>query len=98
MLKHLLGPSSGIGDLRGDLDAATVRMREMAHRVANATNGVEPGFEESLEAALQGEEATGEIDLEVEMVALANEQIRYDASADLLRRTYERLRSAVRGA
>ena len=98
MLKHLLGPSSGVGTLKGDLDAATSRMREMAHRVANATNGVEPDFEQGLQAALEGREATAEVDLEAEMVALANEQIRYDASADLLRRTYERLRSAVRGA
>ena len=97
MLNQLLGRISGVGELKEDLGVSSSRLRETAHRIANATNGVEPGFDDALNGAMAGETNGTEVDLETEMVALANEQIRYDASADLLRRTYERLRNAVRG-
>lgn len=97
MLNQLLGRISGVGELKEDLGISSSRLRETAHRIANVTNGVEPGFDDALNGAMAGEQRDPEIDLETEMVALANEQIRYDASADLLRRTYERLRNAVRG-
>ncbi len=69
-----------------------VRSREIAHRVANASNGTTASFESALGEALEG----GEVDLEVEMVKLADEQIRYEAMGQLLQKVYGQIRSTMR--
>ena len=59
-----------------------------------------PGsFDEALQAAdaAANPGAMEPVDLETEMVRLANEQIRYDTSATLLQRVYVQLRASVRG-
>jgi flagellar basal body rod protein FlgB len=61
----------------------------IAHRVANATND----FASELRGAMMGGE---DVDLEQEMVALADEQIRFDAASRLLRRMYDQVRSSIR--
>ena len=101
MLNRLLfGSGTEIGVLRESLGHSTTRMREIAHRVSNVTNGVDEPFSRALSqvSAAGGEDSNGpEVDLEKEMVALANEQIRFDAGASLLQRAYARLRASVRG-
>ena len=104
MIKTLFGAGSSPAMLREGLNGSVVTLRETAHRVANATNGLGPGgtedadpFAEALdEAAAVGDGP--EVDLETEMVELANEQIRYDTGATLLQRVYAQLRSATRSS
>ena len=38
----------------------------------------------------------GEVDLETEMVALADEQIRFEAATRLLQKVYQQVRASVR--
>jgi flagellar basal body rod protein FlgB len=89
-----MGAGSTVDALRQELDASAARSREIAHRVANASNAPVASFTSSLGAALEVER----IDLEVEMVALANEQIRYEAMSEILSKVYGQIRSSVRGS
>jgi len=101
MLKSLFGVGTAPAGLREGLDGSTAKLRETAHRVANATNGLGPNGERAFPSELEAAgvaRAAGEVDLEREMVELANEQIRYDTSATLLQRMYAQLRSSTRGA
>lgn len=70
------------------------RSREIAHRVANASNGPEASFETAYVQALDGEA----VDLEVEMVRLADEQIRYEAMGQMLQKVYGQLRTSLRSS
>ena len=102
MIGRLFGVGTPAAQLRNGLDDTSGNLRSIAHRVANAANGVpggSPRFDDVLQVAdpLGGEAAGEEVDLETEMVRLANEQIRYDTSATLLQRVYQQLRSSVRG-
>lgn len=91
MLNRLVGSDSTVAQLKEGLDASSQAVRRIAHRVANAGT---PDFAQ----ALQDAEATGDegIDLEQEMVALADEQLRFEATASLLQKQYQQLRSAIR--
>ena len=93
MIRGLLG-SSTVQGLREELDASMVRTREIAHRVTNASNDTTASFETALGEAMQSDE----IDLETEMVALAGEQIRYEAMGQLLQKVYGQIRSTMRSA
>ncbi|MFS8637834.1 MAG: hypothetical protein FWJ74_07080 [Gemmatimonadota bacterium] len=94
MLHGLIGRSTSVDTLKGGLDVSMRRTEAIAHRVANAST---PGFDH-FAAVLDGVAggALG-VDLEAEMVALADEQIRYDAMSRLLQRVYEQVRASVRG-
>lgn len=93
MIRGLLGSSSAFS-LREGLDASMARSREIAHRVANASNGPEASFETAYAQALDGEA----VDLEVEMVRLADEQIRYEAMGQMLQKVYGQLRTSLRSS
>ncbi len=95
MLTRLLGPETNAARLREGLDASVVRARGIAHRIANVGT---PGFAGALEAATaaEGTEAPQGVDLEKEMVELADEQIRFDALSRLLSKVYAGVRSSVR--
>ena len=93
MIHGLIG-SSTVQGLREEMDASIVRSREIAHRVANASNGTTASFESALDDAM----ASGEVDLEAEMVKLANEQIRYEATGQLLQKVYGQIRSTMRSS
>lgn len=93
MIRGLLGSSSALA-LREGLDASMARSREIAHRVANASNGAEASFEAALEHALDEEG----VNLEVEMVRLADEQIRYEAMGQMLQKVYGQLRTSLRSS
>lgn len=92
MLARLVGSGTKVAQLKDALDVSAANVRGIAHRVANAGT---PGFAASLEAATASADGT-EVDLEREMVALADEQLRFEAVATLLHRSYQGLRSAVR--
>ena len=92
MLTRLIGSGTAAEQLKEGLGASSRAVRGIAHRVANAGT---PDFAQALEAA----EAAGEgneVELEHEMVALADEQLRYEATASLLQKVYQQVRSAIR--
>ena len=92
MLARLIGSGTAAEQLKEGLTASTTAVRGIAHRVANAGT---PDFAQ----ALQDAQATGEgnqVELEREMVALADEQLRYEATASLLQKVYQQVRSAIR--
>lgn len=95
MLTRLLGTDSTAARLREGLDASVVRARGIANRIANAST---PGFAGALDAATAAQDgaAAEGVDLEAEMVALADEQIRFDAVSRLLQKVYAQVRSSVR--
>ena len=92
MLYGLFGRVSAAPQLREALDASAARRDAISQRVATASVGNATGF------ALPGVDAatTGAVDLEAEMVNLADETGRYEATAKLLERTYTALRQAIR--
>ena len=97
MLKGLIGRSTSVGTLKDGLDASMRRTQTTAQRVANASTPGAGGFAGELDGTMAAGEAAG-VDLEQEMVALADEQLRYDATARLLRKVYDQVRASVRGS
>jgi flagellar basal body rod protein FlgB len=91
VLNGLTGRSSVVADLKEGLNASARELRVIAHRVANASTP-ESGFGEVLDAA----NGAGPVDLEAEMVKLADEQLRFQAAAKLLEQVYAQIRSSVR--
>ena len=75
----------------------TQRTRLIADRVARATLGNSDGFAIPGAAAEPGSPGAGPVDVEAEMVSLADEQIRFEATAKLLTGAYEKLRLSIRG-
>ena len=92
MLYGFFGRVSAAPQLREALDASAQRRDVIAQRVSTASLQSQTGF--ALPGA--GPQAATGVDLEAEMTALADEQIRYETTAKLLERTYSRLRLAIR--
>ncbi|MCG8467532.1 MAG: hypothetical protein MJB57_04890 [Gemmatimonadetes bacterium] len=93
MLRGLLGDGSIASTLKLGLDDSTSRIAGIANRVANAAT---PGFEDIAPFSEDGIETPEPVDLEREMVALADESIRFDAQARLLRMSYDMIRVSMR--
>lgn len=72
------------------------RSRTIAHRVANESNARGASFQASLERAEGRDDSR--VDLETEMVHLADEQLRYDAMSRVLRDLYGQVRSSMRSS
>ena len=88
MLHRILGAGTSPELLKEGLGVSSRRVRDVAERVANASSG---DFATDLEAA----GASG-VDVEREMVSLADEQLRYEAASRLLQKVYAQIRSSVR--
>ena len=94
MLKNLFGPTSTSSMLRGGLEEASATHRAIAARVAGALKSSAGDFPGELEArTAQGR--LDEADLQRDMAALADTQLRYEADAKLLHAAYARLRTAI---
>ncbi|MBK6486385.1 MAG: hypothetical protein IPF98_05870 [Gemmatimonadetes bacterium] len=92
MLFGFFGRVSSAPQMRDALDASSQRVKGIAQRVSGATLQEQSGF-----ALPDGTTAPGEaVNLEAEMTALADEQLRYEATAKLLEKTYARMRLSVR--
>jgi hypothetical protein len=89
MLNRILGQGTSSALLREGLTAGSRRVRDVAERVANASND---NFAGRLNAAVGAEKP----DLEREMVRLADEQLRFEATTRLLQKVYAQVRSSVR--
>jgi flagellar basal body rod protein FlgB len=86
-----IGRTSMANQLKSALDVSAARSRGIADRVAQAS-AQNAQFSIPGQPAAQG----APIDLETEMVGLADEQLRYEATAKLLEKTYSGLREALR--
>ena len=89
MLFGFIDRVSNASTLREALDASSARSRAIASRVANATENGGTGFALPDDPGAPG---GGQVNLEAEMTSLADEQLRYSASASLLQKTYEQIR------
>lgn len=96
MLNRLFGSETTTAQLKTGMTDSTRAVRQIAHRVSNASTGEEGDFASALENASGVVDGRG-VDLEQEMVALAEEQLRYEATARLLQKVYQQIRTSVRG-
>ena len=98
MLYGFFGRVSSSVALRENMDQSTQRTRLIADRVSKATLEQQDGFALPEAQQAPGTSVEGPIDLEAEMVALADEQLHYEATARLLQRTYQSIRSSIRSS
>ena len=96
MLFGLIDRASSAATLRNALDQSVQRSRVIADRVSRASVNNGDGF--TLNAKNGDATAKGnDINVEDEMAALGDEQIRFLTTSRLLEKTYQSLRSAVSG-
>jgi hypothetical protein len=96
MLYGFFGRITSSTELRETLDASVQRTRLVADRVSKASLFNGDGFAIPPEEAEPGSELEGPIDLEAEMVSLADEQLYFEATARLLQKAYEQIRTSMR--
>lgn len=82
--------------LKQFLDLSTQRTRMIADRVAKATLQSPDGFALPEVGGQPGSTLEGPVDIEAEMVSLADEQLHFEATAKLLQKTYEQIRTSLR--
>ena len=98
MLFGLFDRASTASPLKSALDQSVQRSRGIADRVSKATLNNGDGF--ALKTT--GGEAAGNananpVNIEEEMTALADEQLRFLATSRLLEKTYASMRTAIKG-
>jgi flagellar basal body rod protein FlgB len=92
----LIERTTSASPLKAALDKSVDRSRGIADRVAKATVNSGDGF--ALEAKTGNAQATvNPVNVEDEMVSLADEQLRFLATSRLLEKTYQSLRTAIKG-
>ncbi len=96
MLYGFFGRTTRSTDLREALDASTQRTRLIADRVSKATLPNADGFAMPEVGQDPGTLQEGPVDLEAEMVSLADEQLNFEATARLLQKAYEQIRTSLR--
>ncbi len=94
MLFGFIDRTTSAAHLKEALDASAARVHGIQSRVAQASIGGD-GFALPTAAAAPGE-AGAPVDVEQEMASLADEQLRYEATAKLLEKAYQSLRTAIR--
>ena len=82
--------------LKQFLDLSTQRTRMIADRVSKATLQTADGFALPDAGVKPGSMLEGDVDIEAEMVSLADEQLHFEATAKLLQKTYEQIRISLR--
>jgi len=98
MLFGFINRVSSAASLRQGLDASSARVRAIGDRVAKASMQNADGFALAATSAesAQGAQPGPPVDLEAEMVSLADEQLRYETTAKLLEKTYSKIRLSIR--
>jgi len=99
MLFGLIDRTTSAAKLNSGLDRSMERQRGIADRVAKASLQNGDGFALKAEGsqAQQAVANANSVNIEDEMVGLADEQIRFAVTAKLLEKTYARLRSSIKG-
>ncbi len=96
MLKGMFGPGTLTAMLRGGLEETSATHKAIAQRVARTLQASSTSdFSRDL-AAHNASAQRAEEDLQRDMGALADTQLRYDADARLLHDAYAAFRSAMR--
>jgi flagellar basal body rod protein FlgB len=98
MIHGFFGRVSSANQLKQGLDVGSRQTRAIADRVAKASMQNQDGFampdaNTQIGAAPIGGEP---VDLEAEMVSLADQQLRFEATARLLQKAYEQIRMSIR--
>lgn len=96
MLYGFFGRVSNAALYKQSLDVSTQRTRIIADRVSKATMPNVDGFALPAAAVDPGTPLQGEVDLEAEMVSLADEQLHFETVARLLQGTYEKIRLSLK--
>lgn len=96
MLYGFVGRTTASTQLKQALDMGVQRTRVIADRVSKASLANTDGFALPGVPSEPGSLETGQVDMEAEMVSLADEQIRFEANSKLLQKSYEQLRSALK--
>ena len=99
MFSSLFGAGTRAAMLKGGLEENSRTQQAIAGRIARATQASASDFGAALAGAAGADGAAAqapEVDLQQEMVSLADVQLRYEASAKLLQETYSQLRTAIR--
>lgn len=97
MLYGFIGRVTAAPQLKEALDVGSQRARLIADRVSKATLANADGFNLPPVPGEPGSAEAGAVDLESEMVSLADEQIRFEATSKLLEKSYQQLRTSLRG-
>lgn len=97
MLYGFIGRVSPANSLKQGLDISAERTRLIADRVAKASLDGADGFAATLEGVQAAVRRPGDpVDLEAEMVSLADEQLRFETTARLLQKAYQQIRTSIR--
>ncbi len=96
MLFGFLNRVAPTDQLKQFLDLSTQRTRLIADRVSKATLQSPDGFALPEAGVKPGSSLEGPVDIEAEMVSLADEQLHFEATAKLLQKTYEQIRLSLR--
>jgi len=83
-------------DLKDALDLSAQRTRAIATRVSQASVNNGSGFALPVDPTTGKPTDGSDVDLEQEMTSLADEQLRFEATAKLLEKTYAQLRTAIK--
>ena len=96
MLYGFIGRVSAANQLKEGLDVSSQRTRIISDRVAKATIQNADGFALPQAQVEPGSQLEGPVDLEAEMVSLADQQIRFEATSRLLQKAYQQIRMSIR--
>ncbi|MDQ6738517.1 MAG: hypothetical protein M3Z30_12555 [Gemmatimonadota bacterium] len=97
MITGFIGRVTAAGELKDALDIGTQRVRAIADRVSKASLMNQDGFALPGTPGAKGTTTTSSgVDIETEMVNLADEQLRYEATSKLLSKAYEQVRTALK--
>jgi flagellar basal body rod protein FlgB len=98
MLPGILDRAMLISPLKQSLDISAQRTKVIAGRVAQASMSAADGFTVPTAGTPGGAPAEdgAPVDLEQEMVSLADEQLHFEAAAKLLEKAYAQLRLAIK--
>ena len=98
MLFGFINRVSTVVAYRQALDASSARVRGIGDRVAKASmqNGDGFALPATTAESPQGVQQGPPVDLEAEMVSLADEQLRYETTAKLLQSTYQKIRLSIK--
>jgi flagellar basal body rod protein FlgB len=94
MAMNFIGRTTLVDQLKASLDVSAQRTRAIANRVAGAS-AAPSAFSLPAGAADPNSSDQGAVDIETEMVSLADEQLRYEAAAKFLEKTYAGLRASL---
>ena len=97
MLFGLIDRTTSATSLKAGLDRSVERSRGIADRVAKATLNNGDGFALEAKGGATVQQQANPVNVEEEMTALADEQLRFLATSRLLEKTYQSLRTAIKG-